>query len=345
MKGKESMMNVGVIGLGMGREHLRGYGLIPDVCILAVADLDEGRLRPAAEQYHVPHAFTDYRELLALKELDLVSVCLPNYLHAPVTLEALKAGRHVLVEKPMAMSSAEAEAMIAAAKEQGRTLAVAMNYRWAFNPDTFYLKQLITQGKLGDIYYIRSVSLRRRTFLRGQKSWFSDKARSGGAAVMDMGPHMVDLAMWFASDYAPVQVSGVTRTAIMVDTDVDDFASALIRLKGGATVALESTWESFTRPGLSITVLGARGGAILNLGAPQGQRLTLFGEEDNTLFEVAPVDIRLPAPPEATVQEHVVHSIRAGRQPENSAERGLAVMRALEAIYRSSATGRDVALV
>jgi predicted dehydrogenase len=338
------MMNIAVIGLGMGREHLRAYSLIPEVRILAIADLDEGRLRPMAEQYRVPQAYTDYRELLALKEFDLVSVCLPNYLHAPVTMEALKAGKHVLVEKPMAMFSAEAEAMIATAKEQRRTLAVSMNYRWAFNPDAFYLKHLIAQGKLGSIYYIRSVSLRRRTFVRGQKSWFSDKKRSGGAAVMDMGPHMVDLAMWFADDYAPVQVSGVTRTAIMVDTDVDDFASALIRLQGGATIALESTWESFTRPGLSLTVLGTRGGAILNLGAPQGQRLTLFGEDDNTLLEAIPVDIRLPTPPEATVQEHVVRSIRAGRQPENSAERGLAVMRVLEAIYQSSAVGRDVVL-
>jgi predicted dehydrogenase len=268
--------NVAVIGLGMGQGHLRNYSAIPEVQILAIADIDEDRLKTCTDTFNVPRPCTDYREVLAMPDINAVSICLPNFLHAPVTIEALQAGKHVLVEKPMAMSAQEAQAMLAEAARQGKTLAVSMNYRWDFNPDSHYLKQLITQGKLGEVYYIRSASLRRRTFLRGQKSWFSQKQRSGGGALIDMGPHMIDLAMWFAGDFTPVQVSGVTRTALMVDTDVDDLASALIRLKGGATIALESTWESFTQPGLTVTVLGTRGGALFNLLAPVGQRLTLF---------------------------------------------------------------------
>ncbi len=338
------MVHVGVIGLGMGRGHLEGYAAIPDVHIVGIADLLEERLSACAEKYGVPRTFQDYRELLAIPDLDAVSVCLPNDLHAPVTIEALQAGIHVLVEKPMARSLGEAEAMVAAADKLGKTLAVSMNYRWQYTPDSWYLKSLIDQGRLGTVYYMRTVSLRRRTMLRGSKSWFTDHRRSGGAALIDMGPHMLDLAMWLAGDYGPVQVSGVTRTAIMVDTDVDDFCSALIRMGGGATIALESTWAAFTRPAFGITVLGTEGGAIWDMQAPQGEQLTLFGADGSTLVETAPVEIVLPETPEATVQEHFIRCLSERRQPENSAERGLAVMRVLDAIYRSSETGRDVVL-
>lgn len=338
------MMNVGVIGLGAGQGHLRGYSAIPDVKILAIADLDEKRLETCAGQYHIPQTYTDYRDLLAVPEIDAVSVCLPNDLHAPVSIDALNAGKHAMVEKPMARTAAEAEAMIAAAKAHNKIMAVSMNYRWGNAPDSIYLKHLIAQGKLGEVYYVKTISLRRRTFLRGYKTWFSEKKRSGGGGLIDMGPHMLDLAMWLADDFSPVQVSGVTRTAIMTDTDVDDLASGLIRMKGGATIAIESTWATYTRPATSVTVFGTQKGAILDLGAPQGQRLTLFGEDENTLIEMTPVDIRFPQPPEATVQEHFIKSIRAGRQPENSGERGLAVMRVIDAIYQSSATGRDVVI-
>jgi predicted dehydrogenase len=338
------MFNVAVIGLGMGQGHLKEYSTLPDVQILAIADLDETRLKSCTDQYHVPHACTDYKKLLAMREIDLVSVCLPNYLHAPVTIDALNAGKHVLVEKPMAMNAAEAEAMIAAAKKRRKTLAVSMNYRWAFGPDTLYLKYLITQGKLGRIYYVRTVSLRRRSFLRGHKTWFSEKKRSGGGGLIDMGPHMLDLAMWLSGDFSPVQVSGATGTAIMTDTDIDDFSTGLIRMKSGVTIALESTWASYTRPAGTVTVFGTAGGAILDLSAAKGQRVTLFGEQDQTLFEQTLVGIHIPEPQPASVQEHVVQSIRAGRKPENAGERGLAVMRVIDGIYRSSETGRDVVI-
>ncbi len=334
--------NVAVIGLGMGQGHLRNYGAIPDVQVLAIADVDEDRLKTCTDRYGVPRPCTDYREVLAMPDINAVSVCLPNDLHAPVTLEALRAGKHVLVEKPMAMSAREAQAMIDEAAARGKTLAVSMNYRWDFNPDAHYLKQLIERGQLGEVYYVRSVSLRRRTFLRGQKTWFSQKQRSGGGALIDMGPHMLDLAMWFAGDFTPVRVSGVTRTALMVDTDVDDLASALIRLKGGATIALESTWESFTQPALSVTVLGTRGGAVFNLMAPPGERLTLFGADGNTLLESRPVDIRPDPAPDASVQANFICSLRDRCVPETTGERGLAVMRIFDAVYQSSSSGKDV---
>ncbi|MBM3263754.1 MAG: Gfo/Idh/MocA family oxidoreductase [candidate division Zixibacteria bacterium] len=336
------MFNVAVIGLGMGQGHLKGYSEIPDVAIRAIADIDESRLQTCAEQYRIPDVYTDYHQMLALDDIDLISVCLPNYLHAPVAIAALEAGKHTLVEKPMALNVSEAEAMVKMAKKRKKTLAVSMNYRWALGPDSLYLKHLIATGKLGRVYYVRSVSLRRRTFMRGHKTWFSDKQRSGGGGLIDMGPHMIDLAMWMAGDFSPVSVSGQTGTQIMTDTDIDDFAVGSIRMKNGVMISLESTWASHTRPGGTVTVMGTEGGAILDLNAAKGQRLTLFGDQEGTLFEQTLTSIHLPTPQPASVQEHVVESIRAGRTAENSAERGLAVMRVIDAIYRSGETGREV---
>jgi predicted dehydrogenase len=334
------MFNVGVIGLGMGRDHLLQYRDTPEVRILAIADIEAQRLERCRAEFSVPHAFADYRQLLALAELDAVSVVLPNHLHAPVTTEALAAGRHVLVDKPMAMSTVEARAMIAAAGRAGRLLAVSMNYRWNIR-DAGYLRRVIEGGALGDIYAVRAVSTRRRTFPRGHTTWFSDKRRSGGGALIDMGPHILDLAMWFAGDWEPASVSGVVRTALMTDTDIDDYAEGMVRMKGGCTISVLSTWASHTRPGLSVTVLGTRGGAVLDLGSPQV--LTFFGEDGGTLTEWKPTEIS-PAPlPQARVQAHFVACARSGAPAENSAERGLAVMRIIEGIYRSSAEGREVA--
>jgi predicted dehydrogenase len=341
------MINVAVIGLGAGHSHLNAYASVPEARVLAIADLNAARLEKVAAEQGVPHAFADYRDLLAVDQVDLVSVCLPNHLHAPVAIEALRAGKHVLVEKPMATSAAEAQTMLAAAEEHGRVLAVSMNYRWAFAPDMLDLRRRIARGDLGNIYYVRAVALRRRTFARGyrgDRDWFIDRRRSGGGGLIDMGPHMLDLAMWLAGDFAPVSVSGVARTALMVDTDVDDLAAALVRLRGGATVALEITWASFTRPGASLTLLGTRGGAMLDMSAPAGQRLTLFGEDDSGLLEMTPFDVQLPPDAERTVQEHVVRSVASARLPEVSGARGLAVMRVIDAIYESELSGREVAI-
>lgn len=341
------MINVAVIGLGwVGPYHLRGYSAIPGVRIVAIADLVGDLLEKYGKMYDVPHTVMDYREVLAISEIDAVSVCLPNHLHLPVTKEALEAGKHVLVEKPMARSAAEAEEMIAAAAEHAKTLAVSLNYRWDYAPQMSYLKRLIASGELGRIYYIRSVSIRRRTPIEPQRTWLHHRECSGGAAVMDMGPHLLDLAMWLLDDFSPVGVYGSTDTAIMVDTEVDDFGTALVRMRGGAVISLESTWASYTYPQVSITIYGTRGGALLNMDdfRKQEQSLTLFGEVDGSFVETSPVDIILPEPAEASVQEHFINSIRSGRQPENSAERGLAVMRVLDAIYESSKTGRDVVI-
>ena len=156
-------VRVGIIGSGGIAQgaHLPGYAACPDVEIVAVADVSEATARAAAEKFKVPQVFTDYRKMLRLPEIDAVSVCTPNFMHKDATVAALKAGKHVLVEKPMAMNARECDAMLKAARESGKKLQVGFNNR--FGGGAQALKKFIESGDMGEIYYARAQALRRRS--------------------------------------------------------------------------------------------------------------------------------------------------------------------------------------
>lgn len=323
------MIRVGVIGLRMGAGHLASYGKLSDVKIRAVCDLNQELLKKYIKDYSIPSSFTDYKKLLALEELDAVSIALPNYLHCPVAIEALEKGKHVLVEKPMALNSKEAESMVKKAKEKKKILAVSMNHR--YTSERQFLKKMVKKGELGEIYYVKGVLIRRETFSQQvkQNSWFVQKDKSGGGVLIDLGPHLLDLSFWFLDDFNPISVYGVVSARFKYG-DVDDFVSALIRMKGGATISLELTWESFIKEGKFFSsLLGTEGGAETN-------PLKIYKEETRT--EV------IPALPEVkeTIQSHFIDCIREGRAPEVSGEKGLVVMKVIDAIYKSARTGREV---
>lgn len=341
------MFRVGTVGLGhVSKFHLDNFSNLSGVELAAVADLDEERLAACCKAYSIKRAVHDYRELLALEDLDLVVVCLPNHLHAEVSIDALNAGHNVLCEKPMATTVADAEAMIAAADKNRRRLSIVMNFRWQyFGPDIFHLKKLIDGGELGNVYYIRAHYLRRVTFpLSGYERWNLSQEESGGGVLIDLGPHMLDLAMWLVDDYSPQAVNGFTHNGLTRYSPVDDFASGSVKLKNGTRVQADLAWSSHNAPSWRIDVYGDKGGAVIDAGKPAGQRLTRYtvdGDEPAT-EEIALQDI--DTPPEANVQEHVVNRMIAGENPECSAERALQVMKAIEGWYTSSKTGRDVLL-
>ena len=322
------MIKAGVIGLGIGQSHLHGYSKTPGVKVWAIADLEEERLKRFSQEYSVPHSFKDYQELLKLKELDVVSVALPNFLHCPVTIEALEAGKHVLVEKPMALNSQEAEKMVKVAREKKRILMVGMNYRYL--PEIQILKKFIEQGELGDIYYIKAVALRRRSIL---SPWFKDKEKSGGGGLIDMGPHMLDLSMWIADDFNAVSVYGITYNKFM---PVDDLASALIKLSNGATINLEISWETFTKSQIFLNLFGTKGGAMTN-------PLKIYQNAGDIPVEITPEIEKGNFT--SKIQKEIAHFIRCVREkkePSSSGEKGLRVMRVLDAIYESARTGKEV---
>ena len=201
-----SKVNVGVIGLGMGTNHVRGYLKCPEANVLAICDKDEGWLKHLQKEWNVQHAFTDAEEMLALPELQAVSVTTPTFLHKAQTMSALKRGLHVLCEKPMAMNPAEGEEMVAAAKAAGKFLMIGYNQR--YRDINLTLKKLIDEKLLGDIYFIRTVWQRRmfmpmpiakyRSTGEYDRTWALQMDKSGGGALLDLGVHMLDLAWWLA---------------------------------------------------------------------------------------------------------------------------------------------------
>jgi len=198
-------VKVGVIGLGMGRAHLKGYEASPNAQVVALCDINEELLGRVLKERPNVRGFTDYGEMLAMRELQAVSVALPNYLHAPVTIAALEAGKHVLCEKPMAMNAAEAEQMKAASERTGRILMMHFNMRYMASAAT--LKPIMEAGGLGDVYHVTTTYTRRDGYPR-LGSWFGQKAKSGGGPLIDLGVHRIDLALWLMGYPKPVSAFG-----------------------------------------------------------------------------------------------------------------------------------------
>ena len=252
------MIKVGVIGTGgISGVHLGGYSRNPNVEIYALCDINEKNLAKRAEEYKVSRTFTDYREMLALKELDAVSVCTWNSAHAECAIAALRAGKHVLCEKPMALNTAQAQEMEKAAKENGKLLMIGFVRR--FGNDCAVLKDFIDSGSFGEIYYAKAQYLRRKGCPGG---WFGDKSRSGGGPLIDLGVHVIDLCRYLMGGPQPVSVYGATfnklgdrrhikdargysSTVVSKDDifDVEDMATALIRFDNGAVLSVEASFS------------------------------------------------------------------------------------------------------
>lgn len=338
-------VNVGVVGLGMGRAHLRGYQSA-HANILAICDINLDRLQAAQKEFNVPNAFQDFDEMLAMDELEAVSIALPNKLHEPFTVKALRAGKHVLCEKPMAMSAREARHMVRTMEQTGRVLMMHFNNR--FRPQARALKDFIDKGLLGNIYYVRTVWNRRLGVPR-PGTWFTQKEQSGGGPLIDLGVHRLDLALWLLGSPNVVTVSGTLHDELMRDycrrigakADVEDFAAALIRTDSGAVIALEASWISFTkkREDNYTLVLGSKGGAIDgNVGEGYEFGLTLFRDIEGRRTETVVTDF----PPTENPQQHFVNCILKGEQPLATAYDGWTVMKVLDAIYKSAQLGREV---
>lgn len=342
-------LKMGVIGMGMGRAHIRGYQAHPGAEVVALCDLDGKRLKLAGEEVGVPESgrYADAEEMFRKAGLDAVSVAVPNKYHAPLTIAALKRGLHVLCEKPMAMSVREAERMNAAAARAGRNLMI--NFSFRFTEAAFALKQQVAAGVVGPIYFGRTVWHRRRG-IPGFGGWFGQKALSGGGPLVDLGVHRLDLALWLMGFPEPVAVSGSTYNAIAKRLaraerkrfDVEDLACGLVKFANGATLVLEASWALNQGEGehMVTALYGDRGGLVhRNVGGGYEFTAELFTEEGGDLF-TKKLD-RSTGPTPSSYGEFV-NSILEEREPLATGDQGLKVMKILEGIYRSAATGREV---
>ncbi|MGQ9554129.1 MAG: Gfo/Idh/MocA family protein [Anaerolineae bacterium] len=343
-------VRVGVVGTGMGRLHMQAYSELPGVRLVAVCDLNEPEARFFAEKYGAKHVFSDYREMFTLEGLDAVSIAVPNYLHAPMTLAALEAGLHVLCEKPMATEVNDAVAMMEKARAAGKRLMVHMNMR--FRESTLALGRLAPAGELGQVYYGRASMLRRRavptihfpsTGIMGRGPWFLEREKAGGGALMDIGVHTYDLMWWCMGCPKPISVSASTYRMLYeeeaaqagVKFDVDEFASAFIRFEGGATAFVDVSWAANQAPEWQVRVCGTKAG--LQVSPP-----TIFRDRDGVLESAT---VELAEVKRVTPQAHFVDCIRHPEKPLiASGEEGVQVVKVLDAIRRSATSGREVTI-
>ena len=199
-------IRLGIIGTGsIGGAHLAASRECSGIEVAAVCDVDPGRGRRAAKEHGVPHVFTDHRTMLAEDVVDAVSVCTPNNTHMLLTLDAIKAGKDVLCEKPIVLNAQQAKRMVDAAKAGRRILMTAQSAR--YSSEAQFVKRLADAGRFGELYYGKAIWFRRDGIPRG---WFQDRKQSGGGPLIDLGVHAIDLLWWLMGRPKPVSAYGVT---------------------------------------------------------------------------------------------------------------------------------------
>jgi predicted dehydrogenase len=311
--------------------------------VTAVADLIPARRKKLMAETGATREYAEAMELVADKELDLVSVCLPTFLHAAVTVAALRSGKHVLCEKPPAMNAKEAKKIDSAAKRANKVVMFGTQRR--FGGAEQASKQAIEKGYAGDAYHARASWMRTRGIPIGT-GWFPDKSRAGGGALIDLGVHMLDLAWHLLGQPKPLSVFATTHHRFdgLVDSklkfDVEDAGFALIRFDGGKTLELSASW-AFNQPpsqqGTLCRVYGDKG--AVDVYTPNGAVLYRNFDQKG---EAKPVDLK---PPKITghtaLMRHLKQCIEGKSTPQTGAAEGVTLMQMLDAMYRSAESGRS----
>ena len=347
------MLKVAVIGVGsISSVHIEGYRHNPDVELYAFCDIDAKKLEEKGKKYGVTRLYTDLDTMLAeLPEIDAVSVCTWNSAHAPCTIKALNAGKHVLCEKPMALNAKEAQEMIDASKKNGKKLMIGFVRR--FGNDTAVTRDFINAGNLGDIYYAKATYLRRNGYPGG---WFGNKEYSGGGPLIDLGVHVIDLCRYLMGCPKPVSAYGATfdcigmrknlkdsvgyRSSSLVEEkfNVEDMATALIRFDNGAVLSVEASFNLHIKKNVGeIQLFGSKGGVSLD------PEFSLYTEMNNYLADVT-LNMPTALSFDGLFQNEInyfVESLLTDRDLSSIAEDGCTLMKILDAIYESAATGKE----
>ncbi|MCP3902477.1 MAG: Gfo/Idh/MocA family oxidoreductase [Planctomycetes bacterium] len=354
-------IGLGLIGAGcIGQMHATAAAKLGRR-IVGCCDVDEQKATALAAEHDGAVATTSMDDLLALPDVDAIVVGVPNHLHRDCAIAALRAGKDVLLEKPMALTVAECDEIVAAMKETGRIVQVGFVTR--FSPAVLAVKRLIDSGQFGRIYHVRAQWFRRRG-IPGLGGWFTTRERSGGGVLIDLGVHLVDLMLHLSGRPRVRRVSGVCTSNFGVPIDhyaytemwsgpvrdkgvfdVEDGATGLLRCDDGVTMEFTTSWAANVPESMlpgTVVLLGERGGCYCEI---WGDTVVASTEIDGSL-----VDIRPQLPPgegpwaDAWAREHELFAdcVRNRTAPVATAEQGREVQAILEALYRSSEAGREV---
>lgn len=348
-------LKIGVIGIGViaTTKHIPNLLTREDIEVTALCDVDTEKCVKANKDFGL-HAkiYTDYKELCENKELDVVHICTPNPLHCPMTLEALKNGKHVHCEKPIACTYADAQKMITAAKEAGKKLTSGL--QWRYNAAPLKMKEMVQNGELGDIYYVKSQQLRPRRL--PAYGVYTNKALNGGGVLMDGGPHSIDLPMWLTDNYEVESVRGVTFDKMKdfpegndlgpwdpENFDVEDTAMAMITMKNGMMIYMETAWITNMMqeaPGVIASIAGTKAGVDMVGPTFECSVRTTKIVDGKLTTEIK--NLEEPVDMNAYDINHWIDAIQNGGEPAILPEQAATVTRVIEAIYESAATGKTI---
>ncbi|MGM0878208.1 MAG: Gfo/Idh/MocA family protein [Bacillota bacterium] len=341
-------LRVGIIGPGQVAQtaHLPQYMKRKDaVEVVALSGTTLEKVEETARQFHIPYSFTNYKEMIASCDLDAVSICTPNNLHAEMAIYALRAGLHVFCEKPPAFTVEEVVAMEKAAKESGKILTFNLYYRHLAEVEA--IKEFITKGELGEIYSARVHALRRR----GIPGWgvFTNKEIQGGGPLIDIGIHMLDTSLYLMDYPEPDTILACSHQRIgnrkgiglMGDWDpskftVEDAVMGMIRFKNGVSLLLETSFalNMKEKTDMTVEIFGDKGGATV---FPP----TIYQEKHGSL-----VDIQFPFTPETNKYKKVVNdfidSCLGYKTPLVTTQQGVILQKIINAFYQSAETGEAV---
>ena len=357
----ERIVNVGIIGCGgiANGKHMPSLHALPNVRMVAFCDIIVERAEKAAKEFGTPDAkvYTDYKELLKDEAIEVVHVLTPNREHADITVDALYAGKHVMCEKPMAKSAADAQRMYDAAVATGKKLTIGYQHRQ--KPQAQYAKELIGTGALGEIYYANCLATRRR----GTPNWgvFLDAEAQGGGPIIDIATHSLDLTLYLMDNYEPQMVVGKTHKKLehpeagniwgdngVSTTPLEEAACALIVMKNGATIMLETSWALNTAEPISegsCVLCGSKAGLSIKNGKLQVNKVELnrqvVTDVDTSAGGVAFYS-GAKASPQLTEAKNWIDAVVNDTEPVVLPKQALVVSQILEAIYVSSETGKPV---
>lgn len=350
-----STLRVGVIGIGViaTTKHIPALVKRDDVEVVVLCDIEKEKAEKANREFELnAKIYTDYKELCADENIDVVHVCTPNPLHCPITLDALNHGKHVHCEKPLACTYADAEKMVETAKKVGKKLTSGL--QWRYNPAPMEMKRMIQNGELGDVYYVKSQQLRPRRL--PAYGVYTNKELNGGGVLMDGGPHSIDLAMWLTDNYDVASVRGVTFDK-MKDYpegnslgpwdpdkfDVEDTAMAMITMKNGMMIYVETAWITNMlqeAPGVVASVAGTKAGVdMVGPGFETSVRTTKMVDGE---LKTEIKSIEEPVNMNEYDINHWIDAIQNNGDPAVLPEQAAMVTKVIEAIYESARTNKTI---
>lgn len=349
-------LRVGIIGIGeIGTtKHLKQLTRHPEeVEVVALCDIDTERCEKANTDFNLEaRIYTDYKEMCAAEDIDVIHVCTPNPLHCEMTLEAFKYGKHVYCEKPLACTYADAQKMLEAYKASGKKMTSGT--QWRYNTAPMAMKKMYENGELGDVFYIRSSQLRPRRL--PAYGVYTSKELNGGGVLMDGGPHSIDLPMWLTNNFDVASVRGVTFDKMKDypegndlgpwdpdNFDVEDTAMAMITMKNGAMFYVETAWVSNMlqeAPGIVASISGTKAGVdMVGPGFETVVRVTKMVDGKLTTETIEPEE-------KYDMWEYDmdkwIEAILEDKAPATLPEEAAVTVRVIEAIYESQKTGNTI---